>query len=223
LISRGQTIGVINVWRPHADGLFNQVDLDFLISVARQTAIAIESARLYLETQRRAREMSVLVDVGRDISASLDAETVLESIARYAKDLFGGDLSALFLPEEDGQIFRAIAAVGEEAENVRNDTVKLGEGILGSIAESKLGEIVNDVYNDSRVISFTGTEIDMDEHLLAVPLMANEELKGLMAVWRTGKGKEFIETELEFLSSLARQGSHRPAECTTICRHYRNT
>ena len=54
----------------------------------------------------------MLVDVGRDISASLDAETVLESIARYAKDLFGGDLSALFLPEEDGQVFRAIAAVG---------------------------------------------------------------------------------------------------------------
>jgi GAF domain-containing protein/DNA-binding response OmpR family regulator len=205
LISRGQTIGVINVWRPHTDGLFTQVDLDFLISVARQTAIAIESARLYLETQRRAREMSVLVDVGRDISASLDAETVLESIARYAKDLFGGDLSALFLPEEDGQVFRAIAAVGAEAEDVRNDMVKLGEGILGSIAKSKVGEIVNDVYNDPRVISFTGTEINVDEHLLAVPLMANEELKGLMAVWRTGKGKEFTETELEFLNSLTRQ------------------
>ena len=35
--------------------------------------------------------------------------------------------------------------------------------------------------------------------------MANEELKGLMAVWRTGKGTEFIETELEFLSGLSRQ------------------
>jgi GAF domain-containing protein len=205
LISRGHTIGMISVWRPHPDGLFTQTDLDFLISVARQTAIAIESARLYLETQRRAREMSVLVDVGRDISASLEAETVLESIATYAKDLFDGDLSALFLPEEDGQIFRAIAAVGNEAENVRNDTVKLGEGILGSVAKNKVGEIVNDVYNDSRVISFTGTNVSEDEHLLAVPLMANEELKGLMAVWRTGKGKEFTETELEFLNSLARQ------------------
>ena len=72
LISRGETIGILAVWRPHVDGLFTQPDLDFLISVARQTAIAIESARLYLETQRRAREMSALVDVGRDISASLE-------------------------------------------------------------------------------------------------------------------------------------------------------
>src|SRR6266498_3382097 len=131
LISLDKTIGTINVWRPHTDGLFAQPDLDFLVSVARQTAIAIESARLYLETQRRAREMSALVEVGRDISASLDASTVLEGIASHAKDLLNGNLSALFLPEDGGKTFRAIAAVGAEAEQVRDDTITLGQGLLG--------------------------------------------------------------------------------------------
>jgi len=205
LTSRDQVIGVLSVWRPHSDNLFTQPDLDFLVSVARQTAIAIESARLYLETQRRAREMSVLVDVGREISASLDAETVLEGIATHAKELLNGNLSALFLPEDDGKTFRAIAAVGEEAGNVRNDTVSLGEGILGNIAKSSIGEIVNGVNNDPRASTIAGTDISPDEHLLAVPLMANKELKGLMAVWRSGKGLEFIEAELEFLNGLSRQ------------------
>ncbi len=205
LVSRGQTIGLVTVWRPHSEGLFTQSDLDFLISVARQTAIAIESARLYLETQRRAREMSALVEVGRDISASLDAATVLEGIATHAMDLLSGELSALFLPEGDGNIFRAIAAVGDEAENVRNDTIGLGEGILGNIAKNKVGEIVNDSNNDPRGITIAGTDIIPDEHLLAVPLLANDELKGLMAIWRTGKGLEFVDSELEFLNGLARQ------------------
>ena len=205
LISRGQTIGILTVWRPWADGLFSQPDLDFLISVARQTAIAIESARLYLETQRRAREMSVLVDVGREISSSLDAETVLERIATHAKDLLDGSLSALFLPEDDGKTFRAIAAVGEDEENVRNDTINLGEGILGNIARNKIGEIVNDTNSDPRALTIAGTDTAPDEHLLAVPLLANDELKGLMAVWRAGKGFEFVESELEFLRSLSRQ------------------
>jgi len=205
LISRGQTIGALTVWRPHEDGLFTQPDLDFLISVARQTAIAIESARLYLETQRRAREMSALVEVGREISASLDAGTVLEGIATHAKELLNGSLSALFLPEGDGKVFRAIAAVGEEAEELRNDTIKLGEGLLGDIARTKMGEIVNDTNSDLRTVLIQGTEEEPDEHLIAVPLLANDELKGLMAVWRNGKGTEFIETELEFLNSLARQ------------------
>ena len=205
LISRGQTIGMINVWRPWSEGLFTQSDLDFLVSVARQTAIAIESARLYLETQRRAREMSALVEVGRDISASLQAQTVLESIATHAKDLLNGNLSALFLPEQDDQIFRAIAAVGEQAEELRNDTVRLGDGLLGYIARSKVGEIINDTNSNPRTLQIAGTQAAPDEHLLAVPLLANDELKGLMAVWRTGKGKQFIDTELEFLNSLARQ------------------
>lgn len=205
LISRGQTIGLLNVWRPWADGHFTQNDLDFLVSVARQAAIAIESARLYLETQRRAREMSALVDVGREISSSLDASTVLEGIASHAKDLLQGDLSALFLPEGDGSIFRAIAAMGDEAQELRDDTIKLGEGLLGDIARTKVGEIVNNTNADPRTLLIVGTEETPDEHLIAVPLLANTELKGLMAVWRNGKGNEFVEAELEFLNGLARQ------------------
>ena len=205
LTSRDQVIGIISVWRPHTDNLFSQPDLDFLVSVARQTAIAIESARLYLETQRRAREMSALVDVGRDISASLEAETVLESIVTHAKDLLGTDTSALFLPEGDEKTFRAIAVVGDIAEELRNETIILGEGILGNIAMQKAGEIVNDTNADPRAVQITDTEDIPDEHLMAVPLLANEELKGLMAVWRTGKGLDFIEPELEFLNNLSRQ------------------
>jgi len=205
LSSRGDVIGVLTVWRPHESGLFTQPDLDFLISVARQTAIAIESARLYLETQRRAREMSALVDVGRDISSSLDAQTVLGSIAYHALELLDGDLSALFLPEADGKTFRAIAAVGDESEELRNDTIKLGEGLLGNIALSKVGEIVNDSNADPRTILIKGTEEIPDEHLIAVPLLANNELKGLMSVWRHGRGIEFVENELEFMQNLARQ------------------
>lgn len=205
LISRGETIGGIMTWRQRPDSLFNQADLDFLVSVARQTAIAIESARLYLETQRRAREMSALVEVGQDISSSLEPERVLESIATHARDLLNGSLCALFLPEEGGRVFRAIAAVGQDAESIRNDTVKRGEGILGSVAQSKIGEIVNDTSADPRTIQIKGTDETPDEHLLAVPLLANDELKGLMAVWRTGKGNEFIFPELDFLNGLSRQ------------------
>ncbi|HEX5809898.1 MAG TPA: GAF domain-containing protein, partial [Anaerolineales bacterium] len=205
LTSRGEVIGGIMVWRGHSEGLFTQADLDFLVSVARQTAIAIESARLYLETQRRAREMSVLVDVGRDISASLEAKTVLESIASHARDLLKGTLSALFLPEQDGHIFRAIAAVGEEAEQLRNDTINLGEGLLGNVARTKAGEIINYASADPRTVLIAGTQEHPDEHLIAVPLLASEELKGLMAVWRRGRGNEFNEAELEFLRGLARQ------------------
>ncbi|HLF74543.1 MAG TPA: GAF domain-containing protein [Anaerolineales bacterium] len=208
----GATIGVISVQSTTQEGIFNDDSLRLLTTIAASAGAAIQTARLhaestklYLETQRRAREMSALLEVGRDISSTLEAGTVLESIARHAMDLLNGALSALFLPEQNGQIFRAIAAVGAEAEELRNDTVRLGEGLLGYIAQTKVGEIVNDTNADPRTVLITGTEQKPEEHLLVVPLLANEDLKGLMAVWRTGKGTEFVESELEFLNGLARQ------------------
>src|SRR5690606_9055312 len=100
-------------------------------------------------------------------------------IATHAHNVLQAELSGLFLPERNGQVFRAIAAVGDEAESLRNETINLGEGILGDIAKNRMGEIVNDVGNDKRAIHIPGTETDSDEHLLAVPLLANDEVIGL--------------------------------------------
>ena len=113
LVSRGETIGGIMVWRDHANGLFTQSELDFLVSVARQTTIAIESARLYLETKRRASEMSALAEVGRELSASLDPEVVLDKVAQRAKELLGAETSAVFLMQPDQQSMRTATVFGQ--------------------------------------------------------------------------------------------------------------
>jgi len=200
-----ETIGVLSVQSTQKENLFDEDSLRLLSTIAANAGAAIKTARLHAETQRRAREMASLAEVGRDISSSLEAMTVLESIAKHAKDLLDGDLSALFLPEQGEHIFRAIAAVGDEAEELLNDTITLGEGVLGNVALSKKAEIINDVNSDPRALYVTGTTAISDEHLMSIPLLANDELKGLMAVWRHGKDNEFTESELEFLNNLARQ------------------
>ncbi len=47
LISKGEAIGVINITNKKNGKLFNQSDLDFMISLANQAAIAIDNAKLY--------------------------------------------------------------------------------------------------------------------------------------------------------------------------------
>jgi GAF domain-containing protein/DNA-binding response OmpR family regulator/anti-sigma regulatory factor (Ser/Thr protein kinase) len=200
-----ETIGVLSVQSTRQEGVFDEDSLRLLATIAANAGSAIKTARLHAETQRRAREMATLTEVGRDISSSLEAATVLESIATHARELLDGDLSALFLPEQNGRIFRAIAAVGNEAEELKNDTITTGEGLLGNIALTKKAEIVNDTNNDPRALIIAGTESSPDEHMLAIPLLANDELKGLMAVWRHGVDNPFTEAELEFMNNLARQ------------------
>jgi GAF domain-containing protein len=201
----GKAIGVISVQSTTREGVFDDSSLRLLSTIAANAGAAIHSARLHEETRRQARETAALLDISRDLSSTLHAPTVLQGIAMYAKNLLTGDLSAVFLPEQGGQVFRAIAAVGKEAEELRNESIRLGEGILGHVAQTRTGEIVNDLDHDPRAVQIEGTEPLTNERLLAVPLMAGEELKGIMSVWRTGEGQAFSEHELDVLKGLARQ------------------
>jgi len=205
MLTSDDVIGIMSLQNLDEENAFSEADVRLLQTLANSMSVALENARLFEETQRLARETKTLVTIGQDISSSLDAATVLGSIASHAKDILNGYLSALFLPDDDGITFRAIVAVGEEAEQLLNDTVQMGIGILGNVAANRKGEIVNDVLHDPRVLKIKGTEINVDEYLMALPLIGQNELKGLMAVWRIGQGNEFTKAELNFLTGLSRQ------------------
>jgi len=81
----------------------------------------------------------------------------------------------------------------------------LGEGILGSIALKREGEIVNNVDQDPRAVEVPGTENIPVEHLMGVPVFSKDRLAGLIAVWRIRRGEEFTPGEFAFLNSLAGQ------------------
>ncbi len=175
--------------------------------VADQLSLALDNARLFQETQRRAREMSALAEVGQDVSSSLDLQVVLERIAAHAKELLNGLTSAVYLPDSDGKTFRAIAVIGNNTEEIKKDAIRPGEGILGNVARTGNGEIVNDARHDQRALTIHGTEQLPNEHLLATPLLSGNRVSGIMAVWRTGAGIEFNQSELELLTGLARQAA----------------
>jgi len=207
LILRGNSIGAINVWRLRSDGLFNESELNFLISIAHQTSVSMEAGRLFEETVRHAREAAAIAEVGRDISATLQLDVVLERIAAYAKELLQAETSAVYLYEPASEFLRAIAAIGIEAEEIKNDPLGIGAGILGNIAQSKVGEIVNDTLSDPRTITIRGTEMKPREHIMGVPVLRKQDLTGLLVVWRTGADLEFRRSELEFLTGLAQQAA----------------
>ena len=66
--------------------------------------------------------MAALVEVAREISATLDPTAVLERVVERARELIGVDTSAVYLAEPDGQSFRAIVALGPIAEAIRSTT-----------------------------------------------------------------------------------------------------
>ena len=208
LLIGDRVLGVISVQSVLRPNLYNEHHRDILTTIASQAAIAIENARLFQEAQRRAQETAALAEVGREISVTLDLETVLSKIATYAKDLFQAASSGVYLPEQNSQDeWRAISVIGADTEEIKNHTVHTGEGILGNIVLQKTGQIVNDASNWPDALTIEGTVKEPFEHIMGVPILSAYQVTGLMAVWRPGQGKEFTPAELEFLNSLARQAA----------------
>ncbi len=207
ILASGQAIGVISVQSTQQEGRFDEDDLRLLTTLASNVGVAIEKTRLLDEAQRRARETAAIAEVGREISATLDLPTVLQRIAESARELLQGDSSAVYLPEQDGQDFRAIAAVGLDADQISQDVIHLGDGIIGDIARRGAAEVVKNAAQDARARHVPGTILQtVPERMMVVPMLAGDKVTGLMTIWRNG-GEEFTQPELDFLVGLSRQAA----------------
>jgi len=196
-------ITLANLEREHA---FSDSDVRLLQTLANSMSIALENARLFDETNRDARESVALNEVGRDISSTLDLSAVMERIASHARELLKAETSAIFLPEAGGTVFRAIVAQGVNAEEIKADTIQAGEGIIGTLAQQATAEFINDTSKDPRALLIPGTPTQSEERLMVAPLLTDEKVSGMMAVWREG-GETFAQADLEFLEELSLQAA----------------
>ena len=203
-----EAIGVVSVQSIDEAGRFGESDARLLSTIASNLGTAIRNARSYREAQRRAREMSELADVGREISATLDTRALFERIAARAYELIEVATSALFLAEPDGGSFRAIAVVGENAAELSADRILSGEGIIGSAAAARRAEIVNDVAASGRAVPVAGIEDDdFQERIMVAPLLGRAGVTGMMAVWRKATAPPFTDHDLDFLVGLSQQAA----------------
>ncbi|HEX5691721.1 MAG TPA: GAF domain-containing protein, partial [Roseiflexaceae bacterium] len=207
ILSGDQPIGAISVQNIEREHAYDTADLRLLTTIAANVGVAIQNARLYQQTQRRATEMAALAAIGHDVSATLDLPAVLKRIATHARNVLSADTSAVFLPEPDGRTFRAIVALGAYAAEVQAHAVVRGQGIIGDLAERGVAESIADTSRDPRTVHIVGTAKDVRENLMVAPMNAGARVIGIMTVWRTGQRQLFTQSDLDFLVGLARQAA----------------
>ena len=90
LLARGRVIGMMAVWRTDTDAeLFTDEDLNFLVGLSQQAAIAIETARLFQEIGRQKQYFESLVDISPVAVVTMDRDEVVSGWNPAAERLFG--------------------------------------------------------------------------------------------------------------------------------------
>ena len=195
---RDRIIGVL-----HVDGkerrTFSEEEIRLLSAFADHAAIAIENARLFEATERAARETRSLYEVAHTLTTSLDPAEVLHLISVKTTELLGTPHAQVVLWDEETKTLRFGAAYGTEAEKVKQQVFRLGEGVNGIVAETRKPLLVNDYQR------FPKRRPDMTDlvAVIGVPLLYRGRLLGVLTSHATQAGTIFTEDHLALLTSFA--------------------
>jgi GAF domain-containing protein len=179
---------------------FDQADLDLLVALANQAAVAIENASLFEAVQRRAEQFRVLSEVGARITSLLAVDELLEETVRLVNEVLGYYLVAIGLVEGDELVVKAGAGPHWDDPGFRPPRITVGDGISGWVARVGKPLLVPDVSREPRYLLLADAIETRSE--LAVPLRTKTDIIGVLDV-QSDQPNAFDEGDLVVLQSLA--------------------
>jgi len=117
---RGEVVGVLDTHRPAEQGTWSAQEVALLEAIADQLGTALESARLYQDTQRRAAQERLIGEVTARMRETLDMDTVLQTAVREMREALGVAEVEVYLetadsiPEQSGHAEPPAAAYRAE-------------------------------------------------------------------------------------------------------------
>ncbi|HMO57447.1 MAG TPA: GAF domain-containing protein [Roseiflexaceae bacterium] len=174
-----------------------------LEAIARQATLALENARLAARTQRLLAKEQLLAELGRDVGATLNLDTILQrTIARLAV-LFQASSISLLNDDDELVISAAMGRIDEAARQVR---LHIGEGIAGWVVQHGLPFLSNNVEREIRVqpaARHIGTNRGIRSYI-AVPLRSGGRTIGVLSV-ESDRINAFTYEDVDLLEAVAAQ------------------
>ena len=208
LLDQEVVVGTLGLYDRMGDGSggpaeFGETDLQLLVTLGTQVAVAIENARLFSAAGRRASELAALREIGQAITSRLELSAVLEAVVAGAMRLLGDQFAQIILWDEANQRLRYGAAMGPEAERVREQDWGSDRGVNWAVAHARKPIILDDYQTSPYALA----EFPDVVATITTPVLFGERLLGVLHSHTTEAGKRFSPDDLRLLQMLADQAA----------------
>jgi diguanylate cyclase (GGDEF)-like protein len=167
--------------------------------VALAHRLAHEQSRLSIE-QRKSAHLGLLEAVGRQVTNSLDEKEILERTLEIVVEKFGyAEATISLLIHEDSLEVVAISGT-QDFGYQRGYQQKIGQGIIGHVAQTREAYITGDVAQDPYYFS----SAERNGSAIGVPMLDKENLLGVIYVESATKD-ELQRDDVQTLQTLANQ------------------
>jgi len=216
LYVQADLIGVFAVG-PRADQTpFSADDRIALTTLANQTAVAVENARLYATEQRRLNESLILLDIAEAVGSTLDLTQVLKLIAQRTAEATGVHRCSIFLLDEQQRTvmplmsqFASGSIDGQQWARFQSEMYRMALERVPAL---------NAVVRDRQPLILSGEDIERlpeewvqpfeVQSLAVIPLISRDRVIGAMVLDHIDPGRRFEQEQINLAMTI---GSHAAA------------
>jgi signal transduction protein with GAF and PtsI domain len=203
ILIKNKPVGVINVQhrKPHEHSARL---INLLSTIGRQVGGAIETARLYDETRRRAKALEALTAVSHTLNQDRYPEEIMQLIVNMTAQMMGSSICSIMLLDDKSQELRIVASQSLDPGYRDKPPVKVNVSISGKTVTAKQPVVVKDVRQEP---AYQYRDLAIKQglvSLLSVPMLFKDKALGILNSY-TSTEHTFTPDEIAFAQSVANQ------------------
>ena len=206
---RDEVIGVLDLLETDEPRQWTEDEIALVQAISDQVGLALENARLFADTQRRAEQMATVNRIGLSINSDLDMKGVLNALYEQINRMLDIDSFYVALYDESTGMIEFPLLVGEEG------TVELAArpidevpGVTGYVIELRQPLHLEDLRTlpDDAPFDIVAVDENPTNSYIGVPLMSRDRVIGVLSV-QSRRPNAYSEADLRLLETVATQAS----------------
>ncbi|HSR34148.1 MAG TPA: GAF domain-containing protein [Anaerolineae bacterium] len=206
---RDQVIGVLDLIETGDFRQWTEDELALVQAVSDQVGLALENARLFADTQRRAEQLATINRIGLTITSDLDLEGVLNALYEQIRHMLDVDSFYVALYDADTGTIDFPLLIGRDGP-IRVEPRHLEEvpGLTGYVIRSRQPLHIQDAQAVPEDAEYDIVPLDDDptRSYIGVPLLSRDHVIGVLSV-QSRQAFAYNEEDVELLETVATQAS----------------
>ncbi len=203
LTSGGRIAGRISLQNLDRTNAFSEADVRLLSTLAASLSVALDNARLFDETNRRAAELAIVNDVQRGLAAQLDPQAMYELVGERASDVF--DCQVVDITVFDGASGMMRSPFSMERGRRFPEDVRPIMGFRKHILETREPVLIAENLRERAAELGQPAQIKGEpaQSAIFVPLIIGDEVAGVISLQNLDREDAFGERDVSLLTTLA--------------------
>lgn len=167
--------------------------------------ISIEGYKL-LRNNIRVIQRNQLTKFSSILNSTLEPKDIQRQAMEAIVNVVNSEVGSLLLIDEKTGDLKFEVALGDKENQIKEITLKKGEGIAGWVADNGEAVLINDCSKDPRFASNIDKKVGFStRNMICVPVKVKEKVIGVLQAINKRNTSKFNDDDLNLLSSLSEQ------------------